>query len=377
MRIIDEARVVELRRTDHPWSEIAALLQVHERTLKRWRLKVNYDDRYEPNMTLQEVVDALLGNSGKVMWTAENRTRGIVQMHSAFKRFLSRRVTRDQVRAGMRIIDPDGPRWRENPRHIRVVFECERPGLLYCTDTCHKLRRWGFIHGSIVDACTRYCLTSWVADNNRSLTLFNEWHKAVLKYGVSELIRSDDGTEVKALEKVQNFIRGPKTFLIGPSTSNVRVECHHGRNTKYSLGIYVQEFTELEKIWLNPYDPLHKFILWHVYSNRMQVDLDMYSEVWNWHKIRTIGRSPIKVWHDLGHRRIPMPNDVATTHFVGLVREKYSFDKNRNNPFTDAEYQEFYQRVPPLTIFDKMDYSGKDRCDLALRVMHDIFSRRP
>ena len=220
-------------------------------------------------------------------------------------------------------------------------------------------------------------MRSWVADNNRSLTLFNEWHQAVLEYGVSELVRSDDGTEVKALEKVQLFIRGPKTFLVGPSTSNVRVECHHGRNTKYSLGCYVQEFTELEKTWLNPYDPLHKFILWHVYSGRMQDDLDVYCKVWNFHKIRTIGRSPIKVWYDLRHRRIPMPNDVATNTFIGTVRAKYSFDHNGKNPFTDVEYEEFYQRVPPLTMFDKLDFLGKDRCDLALRVMLDIYSRRP
>jgi hypothetical protein len=71
----------------------------------------------------------------------------------------------------------------------------------------------------------------------------------------------------------------PKDFsIVGTSTSNVRVECHHGRNTKYSL-VMCKNLESSIKTLLNPCDPLHKFILCHVYSGRKQDYLNVSSKM--------------------------------------------------------------------------------------------------
>ena len=137
----------------------------------------------------------------------------------------------------------------------------------------------------MVDACSRLVLTSWLADNNRSLTLFREFMNVCKTYGIPEFVRADDGSENKAMALTQVFLKGNGTYFRGTSTANVRVESHNGRVTKKALGAYRQEFIELESIWLNPYDPLHRFILWHVYGQRMQDEMDRYARTWNAHVI--------------------------------------------------------------------------------------------
>ena len=371
MKYVDAAAVHELRTVYHyDWKEVAEELGISVSTLERWRLKNRYGDRHEPKLTLQQVV------SGLEDWAHENKTRGIVESHTWAKEFLSETVTRRQVRDALFLLDPTGPRWRESHQKVRQVYVAPRPGYLYCVDTCHKFRRWGLICGLMVDACSRLVLTSWLADNNRSLTLFREFMNVCKTYGIPEFVRADDGSENKAMAHAQVFLRGNGTYFRGTSTANVRVECHHGRVTKKALGAYKQEFIELESIWLNPYDPLHRFILWHVYGQRMQDEMDRYARTWNAHVIRTTGKRPIRVWYDLAHRRWPLQNNNATRTFTQAIENKYAFNEEALNPFTPAEYTEFRRRVPPLTMRDKMP-SWRPRATLALRVMLEIMQRRP
>jgi transposase-like protein len=218
-------------------------------------------------------------------------------------------------------------------------------------------------------------LSSWIANNNRSLTSFEEYLKVVSKTGVPEFCRADDGTETKAMEKMQKNLRGDRTFLKGPSTANVRVEVHHGRVTKKALAVYRQCFSNWEETWLNAYDPLHRFLLWHVFAVRIQEDMSVYVDVWNHHRIRTTGVSPIKAFHNIPHRRLPLPGDNATAAFVNALRVMYAFDVDALNPLTPTEYAELERLCPRLTLLDSIDLF-LPRCVRGLQVLSDIFNAR-
>jgi hypothetical protein len=275
----------------------------------------------------------------------------------------------------MREIDADGANFRSRKIIVRVQYQCERPGKVYCVDTCHKIRKWGFIAGCMVDACSRFVLASWIADNNRSLTSLEHFIQVLDMAGVPEFVRADEGTETKAMEKLQNFLRGDRRFLTGPSTANVRVEVHHGRVTKKVLTTYRQFFILWGKTWLRAHDPLHRFLLWHVFAVRIQEDMDQYRKVWNYHRIRTIGFSPMKAFQEIQHRRLPMPRDQDTTDFISALRVQYQFDQNALNPLAEDELAELVRLVPRLTLADPVE-AFLPRVQRGLQVLADIFQRR-
>jgi hypothetical protein len=361
--------VIGLRKSTNNWKEISMKLGISKESLRRWRKTTDYDNKYEPLVTHQELVAKLSKH-----WT-ENVLRGDVETLSFARSFIGRSITRSQVRAALRAINPAGPTIRSGVIKVRGVFKAPRPGYVYCADTNHKGRRWGFVFGEIVDACTRACLTSWVACHNRSLRAFEEYVRVMEITGVPEFLRVDDGTECKGMIKAQVFFRGEGRYWIGSSHDNVRVESHHGRVTLKVTSLYFSFFARYESTWFNTYDPLHKFVLWHVFSHRMQQDLDQYSVVWNNHKIRTIRTSPSKLFHDLVHRRQRLPQDANTRDFMKAMREQYAFDERGMNPLTDAEYAELRVRAPPLTLNDNT-FVFDDRVFLALEVLSEIFDRR-
>lgn len=117
------------------------------------------------------------------------------------------KVTREQVRALLREINPASAALRRAVVRNRRVYKVPFPNSLWHIDGQHKLIRWKFvIHGG-VDGYSRVCVFMKASDNNRAETVEQLFLTGTEEWGWPQRVRVDYGGENMGIWKQMIAIR--------------------------------------------------------------------------------------------------------------------------------------------------------------------------
>lgn len=204
-------------------------------------------------------------------------------------------VKRDTVYEMLKIIDPEGVANRFGNRLSRREYKVPGSNFILHIDGHDKLKKFGFpIHGGI-DGFSKCILWLEVATTNNDPDVIATFYlKAVKKYGLPTIVRSDKGTENASVECLQialrlhhdDFFAGRKSFIKGRSVRNQRIESWWRQLRRMITGFFIDLFKKMENDGLFNGSPLHKACLQFCFGKLIKFHLESTKEQWNAHAIR-------------------------------------------------------------------------------------------
>ena len=134
------------------------------------------------------------------------------------------------------------------------------------------------------------------SNNNNGSTVLENFQNAARNFGLPSRVRCDQGTEnhEMALYMLRCHGLNRNSIITGSSTHNQRIErlwrdMHRSVTTLYYRLFYFLETQSL----LDPLNEVHLFALSYIYLPRINRALNVFTEGWNHHRIRTAhNRSP-------------------------------------------------------------------------------------
>lgn len=197
----------------------------------------------------------------------------------------------------LREIDPEGVAGRLRHRLKRRAYNIKGPNELWGCDGHDKLKRYGFaIHGCI-DVWSRKLMWLTAATSNNNPEIIGYYYlQAIKKYKcLPSILRSDFGTENTLIKDLQQALRsghddansGEKSFLLGKSTHNQRIESFWRQLKRLMGSFYMNLFkTMMDNGILDIKNPMHIECLRFSFGELVQQDLYNVRKEWNDHRIR-------------------------------------------------------------------------------------------
>ena len=179
-KVVD--KVTAWRSKGISWNDIARLLNVHPRTLARWRDDGNYQDPRNTPLTPEELDEKVLQCVVNHPERGERIINGILEGQCTY-------VTRSNLRASMHRVDPEGVEGRKSKPIKRRVYSVEGPHHLWHIDGNHKLIRFHIVIYAGMDGFSRALMFIGASNNNRSETVLNLFTEATKTYGIPSRIR--------------------------------------------------------------------------------------------------------------------------------------------------------------------------------------------
>lgn len=209
------------------------------------------------------------------------------------------RVQRQRLRDSLHRIDNSGVRERKKGRLRRRVYNVQGPNHLWHVDTNHKLIRWHLIIAGGIDGFSRMIMFLKCIDNNKADTLLHCFLSGVDKYGIPERVRTDKGMENVAIADFMLAQKGTGrgSIIAGKSVHNQRVErlwrdVYTGVMSFYYTLFF---FMEDEGI-LDPLNETHVAALHFTFMPQVNEKLQIWSEAWAGHRMRSVRSSPRTLW---------------------------------------------------------------------------------
>ncbi|KAL0961755.1 hypothetical protein UPYG_G00331290 [Umbra pygmaea] len=295
-----------------PAQSIANLLGVSRATLFRRMNENQLSVRALYSTCTDEELDALVTEVKNSMPDAGYRmVRGtlLAQGH---------RVQWDRVCASMHRVDSVGVFSRmTNLRCIsRRRYSVPYPKYLVHIDTNHKLIRYNMVIFGGIDGYSRKIMYLQISDNNRSDTHLAFFREAVSTHGFPQRVRGDHSAENVGIAELMSSV--PQTennsFIAGKSVHNQRIErlwrdVFVGVTSIYHNILHTLEDSHL----LDISNSCHLFSCHYVFLPRIQASLDVFSEGWDNHPIRTERNlTPNQLWQvDQFQTPVMDPENVA------------------------------------------------------------------
>src|SRR5436190_11564173 len=285
------------RVANFTWTAIAALLQIHPKTLWRHRIEINYEDPSPYSSISNEELDRHVSH-------IIEQTGGTIvsQFMSSVLLDHGHKVARRRVRESMRRLDILGNADRWATWIPRTSYSVHGPNALWHMDGNMKLKDYGFVLHSSIDGYSRRIIYLQVNTNNRAATVLEAFLSGIQALNViPERIRTDKGGENRDVVAWMLIINGTgtSTVITGRSVHNQRIE-RLWRDVNRWLTVFHLVFLHLQQN--NIYDSdneIDKFTLIFVYYPLMQRSLHQFARIWNHHKLRTEHhRSPIQLYAD-------------------------------------------------------------------------------
>ena len=272
------------RREGFSYVDIAKMMGVSTKTIQRRRNELNIPDDLAYSNISNEELDNLLKSirlqqpsSGQQMLMGTLRSLGI-------------KIHRERLRDSIHRIDTFGTLNRWAQIIPRRTYNVTSPNSLWHIDGHHKLIRWKLvIHGGI-DGYSRMIVYLKCSNNNKSETVLICFNEAIVKFGIPNRVRGDRGGEnIKVAEwmiRQKGTNRG--SYIGGSSVHNQRIERLWRDVHRLIVTLYASIFYFLEENYnLNIENSIHIFALHYIYIPRINFALDIFSQSWNYHSIRT------------------------------------------------------------------------------------------
>ncbi|XP_051977989.1 uncharacterized protein LOC127639797 isoform X2 [Xyrauchen texanus] len=287
-----------LLELDFTVPEISRLLHVSlstvKRRLKEYGLSVKQTYSQISAEDLRKVVSDFIQrcpNSGYAMVFGYLKSTGI-------------KVTQSTVRETLKAVDPVGTLLRGLHLNFvqRTVYSVPSPLSLWHIDGNHRLIKWRIvIHGGI-DGFSRKIMYLKASTNNQAAAVLEAFLEAVEQFGLPSRVRSDKGGENVDVARfmLEHPLREPEktSYITGRSVHNQRIERLWRDVWCAVTSNYYAAFQYLQDIGaLDPDNEKHLICLHYVMVPRLNMDLDLFRQVWDRHPLSSEGnKSPQQLW---------------------------------------------------------------------------------